>query len=189
MKLGEIVQPLIELLKDAEHAERLLAQDDGQFYRRSYLRSTFAAIEGIVWLLKQTCYKVTGEAGAPLSVAEHAMLSEETYDLKRNGEVRTQPKFLRLPDNLKFTINTCNRFLGSTIDLEIETTPWHQFLNAIKIRNRIMHPKEASELQISDQEIADCQQVVGWFNEKIHQYIIELTKPDRSGSVRHRLSE
>lgn len=180
MKIGDITQPLIELLRDAASAERLLDQHDDQFYRRSYIRSTVAAIEGIVWLLKQTCLKAAGEARSRLSVAEYAMLSDATYELTNNGEVRTQTKFLKLAENLRFAVNTCNRLFGTAIDLQVGTSSWEEFRTSTTIRNRITHPKDIRELQITDNEIAMCKRVVSWFNQRIWELIDALSDQSRN---------
>jgi len=122
MKLGEITQPLVELLRDAEQAENYLDGHDSPFFRRAYIRSTMAAIEAIVWFLKQTCVKAAAGSQSQLSVAEYSLLSDKTYDLKNNGEVNVQTKFLKLPDNVRFAIKTCNRLFGTTVDLQVGST-------------------------------------------------------------------
>lgn len=177
MKLRDLLDPLMVLLNDAQSAETLLDATDGQFERRAYIRSTMATIEGTIWLLKQTCLKANDPRGPKrIPVSVFAMLSDETYDLKNNGEVRTTTKFLKLPDNLRFTINTCNSLFGCNLDLQVGQAPWDRFLNAVAIRNRIMHPKVVADFEISDQEISDCKDVVSWFNTLFHEFVTQLTK-------------
>ncbi|QDV11238.1 hypothetical protein CA51_10990 [Rosistilla oblonga] len=177
MKLSDLIDPLMVLLSDAHAAEQLLDAADGQFERRAYIRSTMATIEGAIWLLKQTCLKAHAPRGAKrMSIAEYAMLSDETYDLKNNGDVRTSTKFLKLPDNLRFTVQICNRLFGCEMDLQVGAAPWDRFLKAVAIRNRIMHPKVSADFEITDQEIDDCKNVVGWFNTMFHDFVMQLTK-------------
>lgn len=110
MKLRDIQEPMLKLLEDAGEAEVLLEKEDTQFFRRAYIRSIFASIEGTIWLIKQTCLKAKSSNGIRrMSVAEYAMLAEQSYDLKANGETSIQTKFLRLSDNLRFTIKVVNR--------------------------------------------------------------------------------
>ncbi|PSB18168.1 hypothetical protein C7B61_12710 [filamentous cyanobacterium CCP1] len=177
MKLRDIIDPLMVLLDDANAAETLLDATDGQFERRAYVRSTMVMIEGTIWILKQTCLKASNpNRTRHLAVAEFAMLSDQTYDLKNNGEVRTTTKFLKLPDNLRFTINMCNRLFGCSLNLQAGDASWDRFLKAVAVRNRIMHPKVITDFEITNQEIDNCKQVVSWFNTMIHEFVTQLRK-------------
>jgi len=180
MKLGQITQPMAKLLEDTSAAESYLYQNDTQFARRAYIRSIFASFEGIVWLLKQVCLHAPSVSGPrKFDPAEFALLQDQTYDLKNNGETWTQTKFLRLPDNFRFTFSVFNRLLQAQIDLGVGGAPWDRFLRSLDVRHRITHPKKTAELDISDQEIKLCQEVSSWFNETINkavQAILEASK-------------
>jgi len=65
---------------------------------------------------------------------------------------------------------------GTTVDLPVGSTSWQEFLTAIEVRNRITHPKDTADLQVSDNEIAVCKRVCGWFNERIADFIAGITK-------------
>ena len=117
-----------------------------------------------------------------MAIDEYAMLSEATYELKDNGEVKTQPKFLKLPANLRFTMQVCNKMFGSTIDLEVTSAPWANFKKMIAIRNRITHPKSVDDLKISDPEIEMCKRVVGWFNRTIANFVSSIADRDSDGN-------
>lgn len=169
MKLGDIKQPLLKLLYDAGEAETLLETNDSQFARRSYVRILFVYVEGATWLLKQACLKAKSPAGVRrIKPAEYALLSDESYELKNNGETVVQTKFLRLPENVLFCIKVFNRLFGAEIDLGVGTTKWEGFLNALKIRHRITHPRNVSEFDITDDEIELCKRVCSWFNDMLH---------------------
>lgn len=180
MKLGDVTQPMVKLLDDAHAAETYLDQNDTQFARRAYIRSIFASLEGIVWLLKQVCLNVPNVSGPrKFHPAEFALLQDQTYDLKNNGETSTQTNFLRLPDNLRFTFRVFNRLFQAQIDLGVRGAPWDKFLRSLDVRHRITHPKKVDELDISDQEIELYRKVSSWFNETIHkavQAILEASK-------------
>jgi hypothetical protein len=111
-----------------------------------------------------------------MSVAEYAMLADQSYDLKANGETSIQPKFLRLPDNLRFTIKVVSRLFEMQLELGVGTTAWGNFKKAIEIRNRITHPKNASDIDISDDEIKTCKEVSGWFNGIVAKFIENLVR-------------
>lgn len=169
MKLGDITRPMIQLLEDALAAEEFLDANDNQFARRSYIRSMFVTFEGIVWLLKQVCLKARSKSGVrKFDPAEYALLQDQTYELKKNGDTVVQTKFLRFPENFRFTVRIINRLFNAQVDLGIGTTSWDNFLRAVAIRHRITHPKSVDELYISDEEIQLSKNVSSWFNDTIH---------------------
>ncbi len=177
MKMRDIKEPMIKLLEDAAEAERLLEEQDTQFFRRAYIRSLFSSTEGIIWLMKQTCLKANPVVGMrKIAIADYAILADESYDLKNNGETSVQTKFLKLPDNLRFTVKTVNRLFGAQLDLGVGTTKWENFKKAIEVRNRITHPRNTSEVDISDDEIEMCKEVSSWFNELVHEFMQSLVK-------------
>lgn len=170
MKLGDIQNRLMPIIEDAHWAEQALDKDDNQFTRRAYIRNLFAMIEGAIWILKQTVlHAPVIHKGAPkrLSVAEYALLSDKTYELKSNGQTKEQTKYLRLPDNFRFTFNILSKYFCIEFDLGIGTVAWDNFIEAQSIRNRITHPKTAKEFEVSDKDLTTCKDACSWFNELI----------------------
>lgn len=157
---------IMPILEDALWAESALNSEDNKFTRRAYIRSLFSMIEGTVWILKQTVLHAPVRDGKPkrLSPAEYALLSDKTYDLTSSGEPKEQTKFLKLPENVRFTFNILSKYFGIKFDLGVGSTNWNFFLEAQKIRNRIAHPKTPEEFNISDDEIQTCKMVCSWFN-------------------------
>lgn len=183
MKLHDIIDPLLELLQDTKTAEELLDETPTQFAKRAYIRSSFAYIEGTVWLLKQACIGAAQSTGPRVfSNAEYALLNDEAYDLKNNGEPSVQTKFLRLPDNVKFTDRAVAKFFGSIPQLDDRSTAWINFLSAIKIRNRITHPKNMRDYEVIDKEIEVCREVTHWFNDVVNKHMSAISDASRRTS-------
>ena len=157
------------MLEDAQWAEEALEKEDNQFTRRAYIRSLFAMIEGSIWVLKQTVLHTPVPEGQirTLSAAEYALLSDKTYNLKSNGQPKEQTKYLKLPDNFRFTFSVLGKFLDTSFDLGVGTVAWSNFLEAQAIRNRITHPKIPEDFEVSDDEIATCKETCSWFNQLI----------------------
>ncbi len=72
--------------------------EDEQFWRRTFIRSTFALIEGNTFRMKQyaltQCHLFTG--------AEVALLKEESYELNEKGIAFEQAKHVNISRNIKF---------------------------------------------------------------------------------------
>jgi len=178
MKLKDLVDTLMPMLDDAHWAEDAMARDNNQFTRRAYIRSTFAMIEGTTWIIKQTILKALEMTDKTFQPGEYELLSDKSYELKANGDIKEQTKFLKLPENIKFTYKALEKHTHTEFDLGIGTIAWTNFQEALKIRNRITHPKNISEFSVSDPEIAICQQVTSWFNKLTIQSVkVLFTQP------------
>ena len=173
------------MLDDAHWAEQLLSSSDNQFTRRAYVRNVFAMMEGCIWALKETVLLAKPAGGYPkiLARGEYELLSDTSYDLKANGEVKEQMKYLRLPENVRFTFRVIGKYFGGTYDLAVGGKGWQAFLSAQAVRNRITHPKTSKEFEISDSEIEQCQQACSWFNNLVlsfFQAIADKNNPPKA---------
>jgi hypothetical protein len=123
VKLGDIKDRLMPLLEDARWAEQALDKEDNQFTRRAYIRSFFAMIEGSIWVLKQTVLHASVPKGkiTRLSPAEYALLSDKTYELKSNGQIKEQTKYLKLSENCRFTFDVLAKYFGAEFNLGVGT--------------------------------------------------------------------
>ena len=188
-KVDDIQMLLTQLLEDSAEAHGLVNEKDTQFRRRAYVRSVFSTLESMVWLLKQLCLEFSEMLAsngvsyeAKLDRAEYALLHDEAYDLKSNGTPNVQPKFLKLPDNLRFAIEITNRvftiegFINTEIDLGIGTAKWDRFLRALAVRNRITHPKELSGFTITDEEKLLCDDVLLWMNQFLNDFLMSISR-------------
>ncbi|MGV0827817.1 hypothetical protein ACTS9C_02835 [Empedobacter brevis] len=180
MKIGTIKKGLKPLLDDAFESEKILSENrSSQFFRRVYTRSVFAYIEGSIWVLKQVCLKAKSVEGLQrkISISEFTILTEETYDLKGNGDIKTGTKTINLLDNIKFTFKTVNRLFNGKINAGVGTASWDKLIKAKSIRNRITHPKNENDMIISDDEIIICEEVCSWFNVLVHDCFKLFVEP------------
>ncbi|WP_146097998.1 hypothetical protein [Xanthomonas arboricola] len=154
------------ILDDAHWAEELLDCGDTQFTRRAYVRNVFAMIEGCIWALKETVLLAHTVDGRKKLFArgEYELLSDTSFDLKVNGEIKEQTKYLRLPENVRFTFRILKKYFGGTYNIASDSKSWQAFLAAQNVRNRITHPKTSEEFEVSDAELEQCQLACSWFN-------------------------
>ena len=155
---------LIEVLSNdliASGAE--LTKPNTQFRRRTLVRSFFAQVEGEAFLRKRFALEQREGGDVEFSAAEFAILREEQYDLNNKGAVRTQQKFLKLADNLRFSFRAFAKAFGSSYSLDVSGSGWQSFKNAIDIRNRITHPKRLSDLNITEDNMKDIFAAIDWY--------------------------
>lgn len=184
MQLKDTLDPLLALLQDTKTAEELLAQTPTQFFRRAYIRSSFAYIEGTVWILKRTCLGAAAGIGhGVFSPAEYALLSDESYELSNSGAPMAQTKYLRLADNVKFTNKMLTKFFGSNLQVEYSKKSWNNFRTAVDFRNRITHPKSVQDYTVSDTELEVCREATHWFNAIVDKQVSAIQSAARNAAA------
>jgi hypothetical protein len=148
------------LQSDLDEIERLLNENDNQIWRRAFCRTFFAYLEGQVYLLKQI----------------FLFYDWWTVDVETEYKIRNQkqttnkdstPKIIdvRLPlvQNIKLifkALATAARIEPIVFD---DDEVWKLLARAVNVRNRIVHPKNLEELNISDEEIRLIKYVGGWY--------------------------
>ena len=161
----DLLGPLFAISDDLERAKDELRSNDDSYSRRNYIRVLFASIELAIYLLKRTVLIAASSESGALTFAELAMLREQAFSLDENGKVRIRENFLRVADNLRFTIGCVEKGFGLSLNFDVANKHWADFKQAIKIRNRITHPKTHQDLDITDEEIAVAKRVGDWFSE------------------------
>jgi len=142
------------------------AMAGGDSYRagRNTARALFAFVEGTVYGMKQTAYEVNRALDIKVfNHAEEALLREEEYGLGDKGKVKVRSARLRAEPNLRFAFDAFARAFKCEPTLRLEGEDRVIFVRAVKIRDRLTHPKKASELRVSSDELIDLLHVRDWF--------------------------
>lgn len=137
----------------ANEAEEAGQRWESRRARRNAARTLFAWIEATVWSMKQTALQL--EEHLPVkafNAGELAVLREKEFRLEGDGKVKERNKWLRAESNLRFAFWALGRPVQSTFVLQAHGAEWDAYLRALKIRDRLMHPKAAAQLKVSDPE-------------------------------------
>lgn len=151
------------LQDDVERLKSRLAEEDCQLNRRSFVRAIFSLIEGMTYSLKRMAYEKTLTGTSQLSSADISMLKEETYDLGRKGNPVTIPKPLPLKKNVRFTFSIFSQVYQINFIPKFDGPGWNSLLRAYAVRNRLMHPKGPSDLEVSASELNAAFRAYAWF--------------------------
>ncbi len=175
-KTSKELQEIQETLgEDVLLCTKMLEQEDSQFWRRTLVRTSFAFIEGVVYRMKQLAFEVFSCEEASLSRSEVAMLLEESYELNDKGEAISRAKYLQITTNMKFAFKALARAYGVNYDLVVDEAERDNFKKALKIRDRLMHPKSTLDLTVADAEVSTVDKAVGWFGESARELQSEIT--------------
>ena len=145
-----------DVILSMERQER----SDTQATRRDLIRTMFAAIEGYVWEYREHVRSVISDISTIPTLTELA-LSEMSFTVTENGKVLPQTRFITLTSMIKLVSRLAEE---QSPELQVDFTEagWSDLQQAIKIRNRITHPKSRYDLKISLQDIAISQAGFFW---------------------------
>jgi hypothetical protein len=111
-------------------------------------RVTLAAVEGLLWQLKQHILRDPDKL-AKLSIHEQAALRDESYVVDERGNVRLQLRFHPITSSIRLVVRILQRFQPEyTIDFSDEN--WRHMQTAVLVRNRLAHPKHTSDFEPRD---------------------------------------
>jgi len=139
-------------------------KDKNQFWRRMYVRSFFAHVEGVAYRLKQLSLSAAKSFHIELTQNEISRINEESYELTDNAQIERKLIFSSIDKNIKFTFRVAQKAHGTKLDLNLGSDKrWVYFKKSINIRNKITHPKNSDDLIISDKELMNLLNAVQWF--------------------------
>jgi hypothetical protein len=170
-----------ELGKDVErcHAQLVACIDAGkvasdgtveadyEFHARQLIRATFAYIEATTFSVKASSAGRCMELGLPITPEERYFATDTEYELNDKGEVIEGTAKIPLSGNIRFAIALNRRAhkIATTFDASVEW--WSCMREAIRIRDRLTHPKWPQDLDISGDDIVKVLKARQGFEEEI----------------------
>ncbi len=167
--LRQIIEPLKNLIDDVRNCEATLDKRSPHT-QLSYVRSVFAMIEGTIHCVKELEFAEAYKQGKA-SIPEFVALKECGIEIKDNGKIRESDKFVPTVNNLRFMSRMFHKIFNKELDLGNGTTSWENFKKAVKIRNRVTHPKESGDLNITQEELKTIKSVNVWFNSIVKEIL------------------
>lgn len=134
--------------------------------RRLLVRSIFAAIEADVFALKQ--WAVRSDGRGRLSAGEIAMAREESYEVTDSGRVKQRTARVRCLSSLRLAFDMWAKVHDIDNDLDLAGQGWADVQAALRVRDRLMHPKALSDLDVTDSEIRTALSGFGWFDTQLN---------------------
>jgi len=180
----EQTEQMEEKTSEQEHEERLepksvydivsvdmqltleqLRREDTQFGRRTCVRVSISYVEALVFSMKSEVYQAFQNGKAEFTDAELAIMLEKSYELSSRGKAKSRPYFASFDRNVRFAFDVCARAHDVSFKPCYSAHGWGLLQKAVKIRNRITHPKTPSDLIISDEEMEIFHKGIIWFQD------------------------
>jgi hypothetical protein len=140
---------------------RMMAPGASDFDRKTYIRTFFAYVEGMLGGQKDAV--ISGFNDLPdHTPAEYAMLQEKRYSLTDKGHALARDMFLPLAPNVLFGFRLFLRLMGASYEPDFSDAGWRAFVEAVRIRNRLTHPRSLEESRVTAEDIAVVQAAEAW---------------------------
>ena len=156
-----------QLAEELQLIEERLPPDDPAT-RRIAIRSMFASVEALASAVMSSALR---QLPPPATRASHeerhryfleaCALSDISYEINDSGDLEIRPPRMRFQNRVIFAL--IMRAKASGITLKPKQVPgWPDFLVAVKIRNRVTHPKSESDLSLSKSDYAMAVKGLQW---------------------------
>lgn len=176
--------------QDCDEYYKAIQANDSQIYRRAYVRSVFAFIEGVMHSTRAATSHL-GMLFGKLTLQEMIVLDGLVLEIGDKGEIKTRTHYPDFKNNLKFTYRTFGRSVGSSFTLNLSGKGWQSLVASVSVRNRLMHPKEIADLFISDQEVKAAKFAFDWYliNHNLAGHYIQKALNERTSASPEEIAE
>lgn len=130
------------------------------FRKRTFIKTIFSNIEGILYAAKQTILEDKDKIESDKDIIN---LQEKRYEgssKDRLKEIIVYPNFL---DNIKLVFKYYRSLHSPKYDLNNFYTQLDKYKIVKDIRNKVTHPKYTTDLIVTDEELGKCKEFDSWF--------------------------
>jgi hypothetical protein len=152
------IKSLAEILRHdiATCLDRTEKYPKDEVWRRLAVRCSFSMIDSLIYSLKQIAYSVAIKIECGLSLKEKDFLRE--YRIKDGKNI---PCYSKFSINFPSTLNLFAKVFHTDYKFP-EGKEWENLKDAIKIRDRITHPKLVSDLSVSRNDLIQSNDACSW---------------------------
>jgi hypothetical protein len=162
--LADVLGAVRVAAEDADKCRAIMLADGTPLARRNWVRAYFAWVEVVSYFARQyTLDQRFGKRVIPLErVPEFSALSEIRYTLSKTNEAKSEPAHGRTLEYLPFSLTALAKTLGIRLIVDRGGRSWDMVTTALRVRNRITHPKSAHDLNVSDEDLQAIEVFSGW---------------------------
>lgn len=130
---------------------------------RMRIRTMFAILEAVIYVWKQMALEYHPDPNcAVFTQAERLFAQEQEYCLSDKGVVGTRRAKVSLKTNVRFAYKMLAKSGSVNSELDVSGSEWQAFQKAIDVRDRITHPKNISDLNVTIEEHNAVTAAFGW---------------------------
>ncbi len=148
--------------------------------KRNIVRTIFASIEGLTSAVKSFILFYHENQLHSFDNGTVAILLEHSYHLDPHGVVRSKPYYAPLLAHIRFTFSLFARIHNVEFTVTMLDDDTHALSEAIRVRNRLMHPKSPRDLSVAASDLRVVISAFLWFRAEFNR-LLELTRREGYG--------
>lgn len=150
-------------IQDARYCLEEAFQTGAPRHKRSAVQAVFAFIDGCHEFVRGHVRSQASAYRQAYSVADLAVLREESPYVDERGNVRVRPLRVPLLTSIKALVKLIEKNDAAQHTVDLSHPGYGALSRAIMIRNRIVHPKSAKDLDLCETEMHDVSQAFNWY--------------------------
>jgi hypothetical protein len=144
-----------------------IEQSDSQFKRRTMYRTVFSVVEAYSSHMKEMAHYFAGCDNNIFTDAEKLALLGRTYVINSSGRIEEQDAKISMKTNIRMAFWAISKAMGNDHLVDFGTAGAERFFQAVKVRDKIIHPNLRRGWDINDAEINLLHQAWAWFSEQM----------------------
>lgn len=163
------MESLKNILGSRSNTDAISEQEETN--RRFYIRAIFAFIEAVVEQHKRLLLKLHEKKHLKLKVGYYEVLSERIFTTSDKGIVTDKYQYLQLQRKIRTVYRAASESFDEEMVLNFGDDGWQNFRNAIKIRDRITHPKTRADCEIETEDLETIEVGENWFRSLNNEFV------------------
>lgn len=185
------------LARDADACEAELKSTGSAIAKRNFVRALFAWIEAVSYLMRQYVLKgVRTEVLTEESMLILLAASERSFYIDGKGDIVEQRLKTRTSNLLLFSLKAFAERLGLSLTVDKGGRNWQAYSHALRIRDRLTHPKASDDLELTEGDIEVVREAKGmlighlqvFLRPSLVVHINELRREAKSDGIERQLT-
>jgi hypothetical protein len=140
-------------------------------YRRFYARAVFALVEAFAEQHRRLLLDLCGIGAIILPEKKFQKLAEIRQVFKKDGTVEEEEQYLQIFDKIKAVYKGAGTGFGERLHITFGNRNWEIFREAMAVRNRVTHPKRASDCWIFEVDLQKLVHAHDWFRSIQNEFV------------------
>lgn len=150
--------------------ERCEQDKNNKVYKREFIRTSCVGVEGFSWLYKEYIKSIAKDLNI-LNSVELLAFDQKNYTISDNGTLRDKDNYIPTLSMFRFVSKVAHE-IAPHLEIDFNVEGWGKIKTAVKIRNRITHPKNIEDFDISNDDIQNVWDGVLWIISVIENAMI-----------------
>ncbi len=151
-----------DLARDADECESAVVNTGSSLAKRNFVRALFAWIEAVSYFMRQhVLSELRKEELAEESIPKLLAASERSYRVDEKGDVVEVPLMTKTSYNLLFSLRSFAEVVAFPLTVGKGGRNWQAYTRALKIRDKITHPKSPDDLELTEADLEAVREAKG----------------------------